>query len=121
MLLLTTYKFNEKSSFARSKTIFFFFFILSILDIVMGPLEITASKNRLRPGDNLEIRCSLPTIRGQISNRNFSWTKMNGNISSNVQPQGTVIQNRNNPFRNQLFPIAVGPCDAHFLELKKRV
>ena len=54
----------------------------------MGPLEIKASKNRLRPGDNLEIRCALPTIRGQISNRNFSWTKMNGEISSNVQPQG---------------------------------
>ena len=89
---------NSIQKFLFSFVKVFSFFVFLISDVIMGPLEITASKNRLRPGDNLEIRCSLPTIRGQISNRNFSWTKMNGGISSNVQPQGTVIQNKKIPF-----------------------
>ena len=98
-MLLPTTNSIQKFLFPFVKICSSLLFLFLISDVIMGPLEIKASKNRLRPGDNLEIRCSLPTIRGQISNRNFSWTKMNGDISSNVQPQGTVIQNDKIPFK----------------------
>ena len=60
----------------------------------MGPLEIRANKNILKTGDNLEIKCSLPNIRGGqlISNRNFSWVKINGQLLSNVEPKGPVLK-----------------------------
>ena len=68
----------------------------------MGPLEIRANKNNFRPGDTLEIRCSLPMIsRGQISNRNFSWVKINGDLLSNVQSRGSVLRIGNLQYSNR--------------------